>query len=111
MVDDGAMTKVLVVEDEPTIVTVVRYHLENAGFEGVFAADVAEAWRLLLSEQPDVAVVDIKPSSGDAWGLLERMRTDDRFQALPAIVLSSAEDAAIPERATTLNCDYLSKPF
>jgi hypothetical protein len=39
------------------------------------------------------------------------MRTDERFQALPAIVLSSAEDAAIPERATTLNCDYLSKPF
>ena len=105
MVDDVAMVKVLVIEEEPTIVTVVRYHLENAGFEGVFAADVAEGWRLLLSEQPDVAVVDIKPPNDDAWGLLERMRADDRFEALPAIVLSGVDDAAIPERATA------PKPF
>ena len=42
MVDDEVMTRILVIEDEPTIVTVVRYHLENAGFEGVFAADVFE---------------------------------------------------------------------
>jgi CheY-like chemotaxis protein len=111
MVDDVAMTKVLVIEEEPTIVTVVRYHLENAGFEGVFAADVAEGWRLLLSELPDVAVVDIKPPSDDAWALLERMRSDERFVALPAIVLSGVDDAAVPERATALNCDYLSKPF
>lgn len=111
MVDDEVMTRILVVEDEPTIVTVVRYHLENAGFEGVFAADVAEGWRLLVSEEPDVAVVDIKPPSDDAWGFLERIRADERFQTLPAIVLSGAQDATVPERATTLNCDYLSKPF
>jgi CheY-like chemotaxis protein len=105
------MTKVLVVENEPTIVTVVRYHLENAGFEGVFAADVAEGWRLLLSEHPDVAVVDMEPGRDEAWSLLERMRRDDRFLGLPAILLSSTEDATVPERATALNCDYLSKPF
>ncbi|MBA2312020.1 MAG: response regulator [Actinobacteria bacterium] len=105
------MARVLVVEDEPTIVTVVRYHLEAAGFEGVYAGDVAEAWRLLVVESPDIAVVDIRLPGENGWALLEKMRADGRFVKIPAIVLTGVQEPNIADRASTLKCDYLSKPF
>jgi two-component system alkaline phosphatase synthesis response regulator PhoP len=105
------MTKVLVVDDDPSTVTVVRYHLENAGFEGVYASDAAEGWRLLVTEMPDLAVVDIKLPGEDGWSLLERIRSDGRFVDLPAIVLSGTAEEDADQRARGLGAEYLAKPF
>jgi CheY-like chemotaxis protein len=110
-VDDGGMARVLVVEHEPTIVTVVRYHLENAGFEGLYAGDVPEAWRLLVSEQPDIVVTDVALPGEDGWSLVGRMREDSRFRGQPAIVLGPVGISGATEKASSLGCDYLSKPF
>jgi CheY-like chemotaxis protein len=107
----GAMTKVLVVDDDPSTVTIVRYHLENAGFQGVYANDASEAWRLLVSEAPDVAVVDIKLPGEDGWSLLEKIRADGRFATLPAVVLSGAGEEDASDRARSLGAEYLGKPF
>ena len=105
------MTKVLVVEDEPSIGAVVKYHLEGAGFEGLFAGDVEEGWRLLVSQAPDAAVVDIRLPGSDGWTLLERVRRDRRFHRLPIVVLTGLLDPSVVERSRRLGCDYLSKPF
>jgi CheY-like chemotaxis protein len=105
------MARVLVVEHEPTIVTVVRYHLENAGFEGLYAGDVPEGWRLLVSEHPDIVVTDVALPGEDGWSLVGRMREDGRFRAQPAIVLGPVGISGATEKASSLGCDYLSKPF
>jgi DNA-binding response OmpR family regulator len=105
------MTKVLVVDDDPSTVTIVRYHLENAGFDGVYATDTTEAWHLLVTEVPDVAVVDIKLPNEDGWSLLEKMRSDGRFTSVPAVVLSGAAEEGAVERARSLGAEFLSKPF
>lgn len=107
----GHMAKILVVEDEPSIVTVVRYHLESAGMDGVFAGDATDGWRLMVSDTPDVAVVDIGLPDDDAWDLLERMRTDDRFASVPTIVLSGRPVAEVGEKVAGLKCEYMEKPF
>jgi CheY-like chemotaxis protein len=111
MADDAGMARVLVVEHEPTIVTVVRYHLENAGFDGLYAGDVPEAWRLLVSEQPDIVVADVALPGEDGWSLVGRMREDGRFRSQPAIVLGPVSSSGATEKASALGCDYLSKPF
>jgi two-component system, OmpR family, response regulator len=105
------MPKVLVVEDEPSIVTIVRYHLDSAGFEGLFAPDASEGWRLMATEGPDAAVIDIKLPGPDGWSLIERIRGDGRWEALPMIVLTGLLEPEVIERAHELDCDYLSKPF
>lgn len=105
------MARVLVVEDEPSIVTVVRYHLENAGFDGLFASDASHGWRLMVSDVPDVAVVDIGLPTDDGWGLLEKMRGDDRFKDVPAIVLTGRSASEVGQRIADLKCEYMGKPF
>ena len=105
------MPKILVVEDEPSIVTIIRYHLESAGFESFFAGDVEEGWRLLVGKAPDAAVVDIRLPGSDGWGLIERLRRDGRFRDLPVVVLTGLLEPEVVERASSLGCEYLSKPF
>jgi len=105
------MAKVLVVEDQPSVVAIVRYHLESAGFTGLFAGDVDDAWRLLVAEDPIVAVVDIKLSGPSGWSFIEKVRADDRFHSLPIIVLTGLAESDIPARAAELGCDHLAKPF
>ena len=104
------MPSVLVVESQSSIKTVVRYQLENEGFEGFFADDLEHAWQLLVSERPDAAVVDVN-GGGDGWGLVRRMRSDGRFESLPIVVLAGRLESEVVEQAKRLACDYLSKPF
>jgi DNA-binding response OmpR family regulator len=105
------MTKVLVIDDDPSTVTVVRYHLENAGFDGIYASDAEEGWRLLVTDVPDVVVVDIRLPGEDGWSFLKRMRSDGRFSSIPAVVLSGIEQDGADEQARSLGAEFLSKPF
>jgi DNA-binding response OmpR family regulator len=109
--DDVAMPKIVVVEDQQSVVAIVRYHLESAGMEGSFASDVQDGWRLLTTEAPDAAVVDIGLPGADGWTLIEKLRGDERFAGLPVVVLTGLIEPEIVRRATSLGCDYLSKPF
>lgn len=105
------MAKVLVVEDQPSVVAIVRYHLENAGLDGIFAGDTDEAWRHIVQEEPDVAVVDIKLPGSDGWSLLEKIRGDSRFRHLPVVVLTGLLEPDIADKAASMGAEYLSKPF
>ena len=105
------MTKVLVVEDQPSVMQIVRYHLENEGFQGVYAGDVEEAWRLLVSENPDAVVTDIALPTADGWTLIEKIRGDGRYHGTPIVVLTGLQEPEVAERAKLLRCAYLTKPF
>jgi DNA-binding response OmpR family regulator len=105
------MPKILVVEDQQSVVAIVRYHLESAGMDGVFASEVADGWRLLTTEEPDAAVVDIGLPGADGWTLIEKLRSDERFARLPVVVLTGLIEPDVVRRAASLDCDYLSKPF
>lgn len=105
------MPKILVVEDEQSVVAILRYHLESAGMEGFFASDVQDGWRLLTTESPDAAVIDIGLPGADGWTLIEKLRADARFDALPIVVLTGLIEPEVVRRAGSLGCEYLSKPF
>lgn len=105
------MPKILVVEDQQSVVAIVRYHLESAGMEGFFASDVQDGWRLLTTEAPDAAVIDVGLPGADGWTLIEKLRGDDRFARLPVVVLTGLIEPEVVRRASSLGCEYLSKPF
>lgn len=105
------MSKILVVEDQQSVVAIVRYHLESAGMDGVFASDVQGGWRLLTTEAPDAVVVDIGLPGPDGWALIEKLRGDERFAGLPVVVLTGLIEPEVVRRAAALGCEYLSKPF
>ena len=101
----------LIVDDQPSIVEMVRFHIEGAGFEASSAGDAEEGWRSLVSTFPDAAVIDLKLPGADGWSLIERIRKDGRFSRMPVVVLSGMSDQSTVSRATDMGCDFLSKPF
>ena len=107
----GPMDTVLIVEDDPSVATVIRHHLQGAGYVGHIAQDVEDAWRVLVSESPQAAIIDIKLPGADGWHLVERIRGDGRFAALPLVVLTGLVEPQVMQKAEELECSYLSKPF
>jgi DNA-binding response OmpR family regulator len=102
--------KVLVVDDEPDVLLLLRIHFEEAGYRTVLAADGETALRRLDEERPDAVVLDVMMPVMDGWSVLEALRS--RADAPPVVVLSARTTDADIARARELGAaDYVTKPF
>ncbi|MCA1832990.1 MAG: PleD family two-component system response regulator [Actinomycetota bacterium] len=82
-------SKVLVVDDDPDIVFVLRVTLEAAGFTVVDAEDGALGFEVAKREHPDVVVTDIMMPVMDGHELIRKLRADPDTSDLPIIVVSA----------------------
>lgn len=106
------MSRVLVADDDPDIVGLVRLRLERAGHTVVTATDGEEAWSAILELQPDLAVLDVSMPRLDGLALTRRLRGHAATAALPVLVLTAAVQAADAERAIAAGATaYVKKPF
>jgi two-component system, OmpR family, alkaline phosphatase synthesis response regulator PhoP len=103
---------VLVVDDEPGIVTIVRDYLERAGFRVLTAGDGNTALRLARLERPNLMVLDLMMPGIDGLDVLRTMRTDPALHMMSVIMLTARVDEA--DRLVGLELgadDYVTKPF
>ncbi|HEV8354377.1 MAG TPA: response regulator transcription factor [bacterium] len=101
--------KILVVDDEPHIVELVRYNLLQEGFEVITAHDGGEALTRTRSDHPDLIVLDIMLPYVDGLEVCRQVR---RESGVPIIMLT-AKDGEL-ERVVGLELgadDYVTKPF
>jgi DNA-binding response OmpR family regulator len=103
------MTKVLVVDDEPTIREIVVSYLEREGFKTLEAADGHRARELLERDPPDLVVLDLMLPGTDGLELCRWIRSRSR---LPVIMLTARGEES--DRIVGLELgadDYVTKPF
>lgn len=106
------MQKVLVVEDDATILSLMRRVLEDDGFLVVEATDLDGAWSQLMAEDPDAAMVDLRLAwSESGWDLVDRIRGNDHFRDLPVVVVTGLSGDDVVARVREKNCEYIAKPF
>jgi len=106
------MRKVLIVEDDPNVATLVRELLLEEGFIAVHAPDIDSGWASLIAEDPDAAILDLWLYGRESgWDLLERIRGNEHFADLPTVILTGVTDKEAMDRASSLGAEYLSKPF
>lgn len=102
--------KVLVVDDEPSIVELVRFTLEREGFTSIAAADGQEALDKVEAGHPDLVLLDLMlPGLGglDVCRLLRQ-----RHPSLPIIILTARGDETDKVLGLELGADdYITKPF
>jgi DNA-binding response OmpR family regulator len=104
------VTRVLVVDDEPDILLMLRLALEGAGFDVVLAADGEQALERVDDERPDVILLDVMMPVLDGWGVLRRLTTF--LDPPPVVVVSARSSPADVEQAVSLGADdYVPKPF
>lgn len=101
---------ILIVDDEPALVDVVRYNLEQAGFGTLVASDGREALRLATEAKPDLVVLDLMLPGLDGLTVCRALR--EASPLLPIIMLT-ARDGEL-DRVLGLETgadDYVTKPF
>jgi len=104
-----AVKTVLVVDDEPAIVTVVRDYLEHGGFTVLTANDGPVALRVARTQEPDLVILDLGLPSLDGLDVIRELR---RTSAVPIIILTARGDEADRVLGLELGADdYLAKPF
>lgn len=101
--------KVLVVDDEEPIADILKYNLENEGYEVVVAYNGQEAIELTKSEEPDIVLLDIMLPEKDGMEVCREIRKD--FQ-MPIIMLTAKDSEIDKVLGLELGADdYVTKPF
>ena len=106
------MVKILVVDDDDAVRSLVQDVLAVEGYDVATAADGYAGLRAVETEQPDCVVLDVMMPGLDGHGVLERIRSAAGGNDLPVVMLTAAADDAQAWRAWTEGVDYfLAKPF
>jgi len=102
--------RILVVDDSITTRTLEKNILENAGYQVLVCADGQEAWDCIQSESFDAVVSDVDMPRMNGFQLAEHVREDDRYKALPFILVTSLESRADKIRGMEVGADaYIVK--
>lgn len=103
---------VLVVDDEPEIVSLVAYHLERAGYAVSTATDGATAIVKARQEQPRLIVLDVMLPGITGFEVLEALRARPDTKDVPVLMLTALQDDEDRIRGLSLGVDdYVTKPF
>lgn len=106
------MAKILVVDDEPDAIELIKFNLKAAGYEIITAADGEEALKKARAALPDLIVLDLMLPEVDGLEVCKILRRDARVAGTPIIMLTAK--AAEIDRVLGLELgadDYVTKPF
>ncbi|MCF8469094.1 MAG: phosphate regulon transcriptional regulator PhoB [Sneathiella sp.] len=104
--------KILVVEDEPAMVELLRYNLESEGFDVASAHDGDEAMLAIEEQQPDMLLLDWMLPKISGIEICRRLRRDQKYSNLPVIMITARGEEADRVRGLDVGADdYVSKPF
>ena len=104
--------KILVVDDEPDAVELIKFNLKAAGYEVVTAVDGEEALKKARQLLPDLIILDLMLPEVDGLEVCKILRRDQRVSAIPVIMVTAK--AAEIDRVLGLELgadDYVTKPF
>ncbi|MEH7419202.1 response regulator transcription factor [Neobacillus drentensis] len=102
--------KILVIDDEPSIVTLLEYHLSQAGFEVLIAMDGEEGKRVAETESPDFILLDLMLPKLDGMEVCKQLRQQKIMT--PILILTAKDDALDKILGLELGADdYMVKPF
>lgn len=109
-----APTKIVVVEDDPDIRTLLTTLLPRRGYAAVLWQLGSDPVDLIACEQPAIVILDVRiRSHEDGWAVLDRLRSNPTTQHIPVLVCS-ADILTLRQRQAELaarGCTILTKPF
>ena len=104
--------KILVIEDERSLVEVLTYNLKNEGFDVIAASDGQEGLRRAQRELPDLVLLDLMLPVMDGLQVCGQLRSDPRTQDLRILMLTARSEEIDEIVGFNVGADdYVTKPF
>ncbi|HET7704345.1 MAG TPA: response regulator [Candidatus Limnocylindrales bacterium] len=105
----GEQPAVLVIEDDPSAVRLLREYLEPAGYRVHVAAAGAEGLALARRLHPAAILLDVLLPGADGWEILRQAKADDAIAAIPVIIVTVVDEREVGLALGAV--DYLVKPI
>ena len=103
---------ILVVEDEASMVTLIRYNLESEGYKINSAKNGREAIEFCRTNRPDLIISDIGMPEMDGFELREKVLNDENLRTIPFIFLTAKTKSEDQLKGVQLGVNhFLTKPF
>ena len=104
--------KILVIDDMPNIVTMVKARLEASGYEVITALDGQQGLTYANAEKPDLIILDIVMPAGGGYSVYTRLRMSPKTRSVPVIFLTAKDKPEDVARAYKLGAEYfVKKPY
>ena len=104
--------KILIVDDEPELIEMVKIRLESKDYNIITAADGEAGLAKAKAEKPDLILLDILMPDIDGFEVLKRLKQDRETSSMPVIMLTVSAKRNLIARASKMGAvDYIVKPF
>jgi DNA-binding response OmpR family regulator len=104
--------RILLVDDEPSIVKMVGKRLEVEGFDVLIAMDGQEAVKLAQTEKPDLMILDLMLPKLNGYEVCSLLKQDERYKKIPIIMFSAKAQEKDEKLGIECGADaYIRKPF
>ena len=104
--------RILIVDDEQDLLTVLKFGLEAEGYEVVTASDGEQGLALARQLLPDLMVLDLMLPRMDGYKVCRALKFDDRYKGIPIFILSARSGDTDRRLALELGADeYHTKPY
>ena len=112
MYDLPAVKHILVIEDDPDIVELLRYNLERESYRVTSASTGSEGLAAVQRERPDLLILDLMLPEINGFEVCRRLRSVAEYRTLPVIMLTARGEEADVIAGIELGADdYITKPF
>jgi len=104
------MAKVLVVDDDESILDAVSLILETSGYTVATTLKDQETYTKVLSFKPDIIILDVLMSGSDGREISKHLKNDPKAKDIPILMISAHPSA----KQSVVECganDFLAKPF
>lgn len=102
--------KILLIDDEPDLVDIIKTRLEISDFNVITAYDGEEGLRKLLKEKPDLVLLDLRMPKMDGYTFIKEARVNKTVKDIPIIVVTGVENIQDILKLEGVR-DYIEKPF
>ena len=104
--------RVLVADDEPHLLRLVKFRLEREGYEVLTAVDGEAALQVARDQQPDLCVLDVMMPKRSGFDVLRELRSDESCAGMKVIMLTARAQGRDVDVGFSLGADdYITKPF
>ena len=109
---DEVRKKVLIVDDQASILTTLRFQVQNAGYDVITANSGEAALAAIVQQVPDLILLDVMMPKMNGWEVCRRLKSLDATKSVPVFVVTSLHGESDSAVARSSGADeFLTKPI
>ena len=112
MVVEGKLPKILVIDDDPTVISLTQGVLSSNGFEVLTAQEASQGLEMAMKDSPQLIILDVMMPIINGFNICRLMKSQETFKHIPIILLTSRSQEQDRKIGEEVGADaYVTKPF